>query len=237
MLILYRYKIFKYCASLLLCSCFVISTNAQENAVNDQAGDSVVAQTPFLTGLRVDIDIRPIADFVAVSDIFEYEAAVQFFIRNRYFPVYEIGISGADRETNSGIRYIGDGLFQRIGIDFNMLRPREGSKSTNNMLLAGVRIGFSNFDYRLENIHIKDPYWKKEETKTVTMNNQSKAWFEIVAGIRVEIIKNIFLGWNFRYKNLFGYDEPGSYLPLHVPGYGINTEGVWGFNYIIGYKF
>ncbi len=237
MLTCFRYKIFKFCISLFMCGCFVIATHAQENDENGMAMDSIVSKIPFLTGLRVEADVSPVVGFISGSDIYQYEAAVQFYIRNRYYPVFEMGVSGADRISNSGIRYYGNGTFQRVGIDFNMLRPKEGSKPTNNMLLVGARLGFSNFDYRLENIYISDPYWKTDETRTVIMNNQSKVWFEIVAGIRVEIVKNVFIGWNFRFRNLFGYDEPGNYKPLHVPGYGLNTEGVWGFNYILGYKF
>jgi hypothetical protein len=62
-------------------------------------------------------------------------------------------------------------------------------------------------------------------------------WFEIVAGIRVEIAKNIFMGWTARNKNLIGEDQIGIMSPWFIPGFGKTTGSAWTVNYAIGYKF
>lgn len=226
------YSIFRFFISLLLIVAFVPTVFGQEKAV--VKNDSV----PLLTGIRVEADISPALTLLSGSnEIFSYEAAVQFYIKNRYYPVVEVGYAGADKITTSVIGFKGEGLFYRLGMDFNMLKSKEGSKPTNNMLLLGARLGFTTFQYDLTNINLSDGYWNETVEKDIYDIPGTKMWFEISGGLRVELTKNIFAGWTFRYKNLITTDAIGDYKAWYVPGYGLNTEGVWGFNYLVGYKF
>lgn len=226
------YSIFRFIISLLLFVALMPTVLGQEKA--EEKNDSV----PFLTGIRVEADISPVlALFSTNNEIFSYEAAVQFYIKNRYFPVVEVGFAGADKISTFAMGYRGEGLFYRLGMDFNMLKSKEGSKPTNNMLLLGARLGFTTFKYDLTGIDLSDGYWNETIEKDMYDLPGTKMWFEISGGLRVELTKNIFAGWTFRYKNLITTDAIGDYKAWYIPGYGLNTEGVWGFNYLVGYKF
>ena len=165
------------------------------------------------------------------------EGGVQFDIKGKFFPVFEIGYAGADKLSNNDVMYFSNALFERIGIDFNLSKPKKDALPTNNLILGGVRLGMSNFDYNISNIKITDNYWGGTESPDYSMNTTSKLWFEIVFSVKVEVFKNAYMGWTVRNKNLLGTEIPNEVFPWFIPGYGINKSTSWGFNYMIGYRF
>lgn len=227
------YKTYRYSVSLMLLAVIFVTAFAQENQQ-----DSIVQKVPLITGLRIETDAgSTITGLLSNGETYSYEGAVQLYILNKYYPVIEIGLAGGDKLTGSGIQFRGGGMYYRLGTDFNMMKSREGAKPTNNLLLVGARLGFSNFSYDLHDISFTDKFRKVITAKNMNDINHSAFWFELSGGLRVEIVKNVFLGWNIKYKNLINRSLPGEYYPYYIPGYGINSEGIWGFSYAIGYKF
>ncbi|GAB1415141.1 DUF6048 family protein [Paludibacter sp.] len=207
-------------------------------SVEKENNDST-AKVPIFNSFRVDIDISAIlTSFINGGETFTYEAIVQTEIRNKYYPVFEIGYAGAKKTTSSGMSFDGNSLFYRLGMDFNIVKKKEQKSTNNNFFLVGARIGYTNFDYSLNSAQISGNYWN-ESTVLPELNKKSyNIWYEISAGIRVEMVKNIYLGWNVKIKNMITTVKPGEYKPWYVPGYGTyGDESVWGFNYLIGYKF
>ncbi|MGL5637340.1 MAG: DUF6048 family protein, partial [Bacteroidales bacterium] len=47
---------------------------------------------------------------------------------------------------------------------------------------------------------------------------------QVVAGIRVKMLKNLYLGWNVRYSLLFSTTEQANSRMWFIPGYGINNN-------------
>jgi len=80
-------------------------------------------------------------------------------------------------------------------------------------------------------------YWGDESRCNFNHIAASNAWFEIVAGIRVEIVPKLYMGWTIRNKNRFGEPTPGEFHSYYIPGYGKNKSSNWGVNYAIGYMF
>jgi hypothetical protein len=210
-----------------------ISVIAQENKQ-----DSSVLKVPLITGMRIEADAgSTLIGLLSNGTLYSYEGAIQVYVQNKYYPIFEMGLAGADKVSSSGIHYRGGGLYYRLGTDFNMMKSREGAKPTNNLLLVGARLGFSNFRYDLLDITITDKFRNVSTVKNLNDINQSSLWFEISGGIRVELVRNVFVGWSIKYKDLINRSLPGEYYPYYIPGYGINSEGIWGFSYMIGYKF
>jgi hypothetical protein len=229
------YSIYKYFINLLIVGCAFSSLYGQQvEAVKNDTTKHI-----RYNGFRVDVDVSPIiTSFLNKGEVYNYEAAVQVNLNNKFYPVFEMGYSGASKTTTSDINYQGEALFYRLGLDFNLMKQKESKKKLNNVFLFGGRLGFSNFSYDLTGIQYSDDYWGAGEVIDKKNILATKLWFEIVAGIRVEIAKNIFLGWTVRTKSMLTKDNPGDIKPWHVPGYGINSDsGVWGFNYTLGYKF
>ena len=226
-------KTYKFIIFSLLLAFGVLSVNAQVKKIS---ADTV--SKSWFRGLRIDLDLSPaVTTLLSNSETYSYQAAVQADIMHRYFPIVELGYAGADRIASNNIGFKTNGMFSKIGVDFSLMKQKKDAKPTNNLFLAGVRLGFSNFKYDLTNIVITDNYWN--ETKTLNYLNEPATivWFEIVAGIRVEIIKNIYMGWTVRNKSNLGEKVMGEMTPWYIPGFGKNASSAWGVNYAIGYMF
>lgn len=205
--------------------------------MNKQIADTVV-KTVF-RGLRLEVDLSPVVNnLVNNGERFSYEAGLYADLKHKYFPAIEIGFAGADKLTSEAIGFKTSGMFARVGVDLNLMKPKKDKLPTNNIFYAGVRFGFSPFNYSITNVKVPNNYWGENITQNFPNQSSTKLWFEIVAGMRVEVSRNIYMGWTVRNKNLLGQDVPGEIQPWYIPGFGIKGEGKnWGVNYAIGYKF
>ncbi len=231
MLTILKQHIFRYLISLVL-----FATVSMLKAQTPK--DSTKTKVDFFQGLRVDVDISPIVTtLLSAGETYSFEGAVQTKILGKYFPIVEAGFAGANKTTFENINFKTSGAFLRVGTDFNVFKEKNSEKKYTNYFLVGARLGFSTFGYDLNNITVTDDYWK--ETKTYNYNNQIavKVWLEIVASLRVEIFKNVYLGWTIRNKNMLTNDQAGKISPWYVPGFGINNTSLWGVNYALGYRF
>lgn len=217
---------------------FVLLLNLSNIGAQEKKTEEKEAKPALLNGLTVQLDIASLAyDFISNGETYSSEASVQADLKHKYFPIVEIGFGGADKVTGDNIGFKTNGLFGRVGLDLNLLKQKEGAKPTNNLFLAGVRLGFTNFLYDISNVTISDDYWGTNEVLNYDNQSATKVWYEIVAGVKVEVIKNIYMGWTVRTKNLLNQDVEGKISPWYIPGFGVNTSNTWGFSYSIGYRF
>ncbi len=224
-------RTFVFISSLIVCM-FSVGIDAQKTKKPE------VDQTPFFNGITIQADVAStISSVLSGGEIYSYEGSAQVDLKHKFFPVFEIGYGGANKISNNDINFKTNGLFSRIGIDINLLSPKKDEAPTSNLFLAGVRLGMSNFPYSISNAIITDDYWGGSQSINYTNNISTKLWYEIVAGVRVEVTKSVFMGWTVRIRNLLSKDVTGEVSPWYIPGYGTNADNNWGFNYVIGYKF
>ncbi len=192
----------------------------------------------LLQGLTLQVDVAPIANLLLSSgETYSYEAAAQLDLKHQYYPILELGYAGANKTSNDAINFKSNSFFSRIGVDINLLSSKKDEEPTTNLFLAGLRLGICNFDYNISNVKIIDSYWNTSSTFNYPTKNTTRFWYEIVSGVRVEISKNIFMGWTVRIKNPISQDITSDVNPWYIPGFGQNSSTTnWGFNYTIGYK-
>ena len=194
---------------------------------------------PIYHGFTVQVDLASVIIPLFLSNnTYSYEAGIQVDLKHKFFPIVELGMGGANKTTTENIGFATNAPFGKIGIDVNLLKRKKDAKPTNNLFLAGVRMGMTHFNYKITNATITNDYWGG--TEVVDYSNIptcTKVWWEIVAGVRVEVAKNIFMGWNIRTRNLLTQDVDGVVAPWYIPGFGINAANNWGFNYTLGYHF
>jgi hypothetical protein len=202
---------------------------------SNQSVDSV--RSPLWQGVTIEMDVAPVATnlFNDLSS-FRYEAAARFNLSNKYFPVVESGYESRHQQLNSGIDYLGTGMYYKIGVDLSLIKSKF-QHSIHNKFLLGARLGMSGFTYDVTNIPIHNTLNGSASTLDFTDQNHMAYWMEIVAGIRIEVVKRVIMGWSVRTKNPFGEAEAGSIGPWYIPGYGRAGDSVWAFNYTIGYQF
>ncbi len=225
-------NIYIYIISFLVGS-LALNLQAQEKKI---PADSI--KTSWLNGVTVQVDVASLASsFFSNGETYSMEGGVQVDLKHKYYPVFELGFAGANKLSTDNVGFKTSGLYGRLGLDFNLIKQKKDSKPTNNLFLAGLRLGMSHFAYDLTNLVITDNYWGGSQIINYTNQPSTKIWFEVVAGVRVEVVKNIYMGWSVRNKNILSKDAAGKPKPYYIPGFGLNNGTSWGISYIIGYRF
>jgi len=228
-------KISKY---IIFISLLFLSATANLNAQTaENKKDTVKTNKTWFYGIRAEVDMSSFLKSAISKDTYSFEGAVQANVLQSYFPVIEIGFAGANHLANNNIGFKTDGLFGRVGLDFKLLKQKPSEKPVPHLLLAGARLGMSPFAYNISNVEIIDNYWNETQMLDFKGNKTFQVWAEVVASTRVEIFKNIFMGWSVRLKLKFSETKKGPISPWYIPGYGVNNDSHWDFNYSIGYAF
>lgn len=167
-------------------------------------------------GFSVSVDVVGPAMNV-LGDYGQYEAALHINLRDKYFPVVEIGYGQADHtEETTKLTYKTNAPFFRLGADFNVLK----NKHDIYRLYVGARYGFTSYKYDLTSPGVEDPTWGGTtvyEAKDMKCNYH---WLEAGIGVDVKIAGPFHLGWYVRYKQRLSANEGELGKSWYVPGYG-----------------
>lgn len=179
---------------------------------------------PFLAGFAVSTDLVGWVMMASGSTFSQVEIAGRLNLKERVFPLVELGIGTGDREGNSK-----DNVFHtsapyfRVGFDVNANKKR-----TSNRLMVGFRLGFCSFDYDYTGPSLKDPVWGENIPMEMHDMNVKAVWGELSLGFETKIWSFIRLGWNARYKFRFSQKTYEFGEPWYIPGYGPNGTNCWG---------
>ena len=184
----------------------------------------------FFNGIAVGVDVvGPIMK--TASSWGQYEVMGRVNIKETYFPVVEIGRGMCEHiDESTEMRFSTKAPYFRIGCDINCAK----NKLTNNRIFAGVRYGFSSFDYDVSAPDVIDPTWGNVVPFQVHGISGKEHWGEMLFGIESRVCPFLQIGWNLRYKFAFSEDYGEVGKPWYVPGYGRNKNGAFGatFNVI-----
>ena len=122
---------------------------------------------------------------MAVSDYGQYEAALHLNLRDRYFPVVEVGYGKADHtEENTQMSYKTSAPFFRAGMDFNVLK----NKHDIYRLYVGARYAFTSYKYDLASPGVADPVWGGVTPYEVKGAKCNYHWLEAALGVDVKLV-------------------------------------------------
>ena len=137
--------------SLLLLAVATPSVAQERKGIAKQEADTVA----LFRGVAVSADLVGLVQ-LAVSDYGQYEAALHLNLRDRFFPVVEVGYGKADHtEENTQMSYKTSAPFFRAGVDFNVLK----NKHDIYRLYVGARYAFTSYKYDLASPGVEDPVW------------------------------------------------------------------------------
>lgn len=250
-------KILNYSISLTLCLLMSFPLRAQN--VNSSAPPTgtppAAAQKkeadqevhyPLYNGISVGIDLWGPGSRLLGSDFLSAEVGVDVNLKNRFFPIAEIGYGSTDTWSEKGIHYKTGAPYFRIGMDYNALYK----KQHGNMILVGLRYGATSFKYDVEALAINDPIYGGSINNPNLEDNiwggslpfnykgmkGSMQWLEFCAGVRAHIWKELYMGWAIRFKFRMSSSTDVHGDPWYVPGYGKYGGNTMGVIYTITYK-
>lgn len=188
---------------------------------------------PLYNGATVGVDVFGIGSKLFGGDFLSSEIHVNANLKNRFFPVIELGYGMTDTTDDTyNIHYKSSGPYARIGMDYNTM----GKKKSDSFLYVGLRYGFSTFNYDIHSPDLKDLIWGGEVPFNYDGVKSRAQWMEVLLGINVKIIKNFHMGWSIRYKARFSAKEDLNTTPWYIPGYGSNKSTNFGATYSLIYK-
>lgn len=193
--------------------------------------EEVVDSTKWFQGLSVSFDLVGVIQ-KAVSSYGQYEAALRVNMKDRYFPIVELGVGVANHdEEATQIHYETRAPYFRVGIDLNLMK----NKHDIYRLYGGARYGFSSFKFDVSHPPITDPYWGDEVSYGANDVKCTYHWLEAVFGVDAKIWGPVRLGWSVRYRRRLKCSVAEMDNCWYVPGYGREDKSNLGgtFNVII----
>lgn len=188
---------------------------------------------PFFRGVAVSADLVGLG-MVMLSDYGQYEGAVRVNLRDRYFPIIEVGLGKADH-TNyvTNLRYTTSAPYAKIGIDFNLMKD----KHDIYRLYGGIRYAYTSWKYDVESNGVEDPVWGDVAEYGGKDIQCHYHWAEVVFGVDAKIYGPLRLGWSARYRRRISYDNGEMGNSWYVPGYGKNGSSRLGGTFNVTLEF
>ncbi len=183
-------------------------------------------------GVRFGIDLIPFIGFFTDPPMKGYELYLDAEVSDGWYLVAEGGRLKYHK-TEPDYAYRMKGSYLKLGVDHNILGRRADE---NESIFWGLRIAAVDMTHEAEEITIHDDYWGDLNT-SLPPDHLRPFWFEVTVGIKAEVLKNFFMGWNVRGHFLLIYPKE-IMQPYIIPGYG-NAEKNFPvtFNYVLSYRF
>ena len=153
----------------------------------------------------------------AIGDKGQYEAALRVNLKDKYFPVVELGYGMCDHiESTTNIHYKTKAPYGKIGIDFNVMK----NKHDDYRLYIGGRYAYTSFKADYNAPPVTDPFWGDVSEWGEHDMPCTYHWAEAVFGAQAKIWKFVHLGWSLRYRKRIAYSEGEHSKAWYVPGFG-----------------
>lgn len=187
-------------------------------------------------GIRFGTDLSEFVLPLFYPETRGYEFLADFQILDNIFIAGEYGISRIKLDTDSyKFNYDLNGSFIKLGLNRNILKHDDITK--NDLLFVGFRYSFSRFKHKASNINIIDEQWDEviiTETEEISL---SCHYIDLVAGVKTELFKNIYIGWTIRGMIRLKLKSDDIMSPYFIPGFGKGDKNAAiGFNYSIYYR-
>ena len=186
---------------------------------------------PLYNGTFVGLDLYGLGGNVFGSKFTSSEVSVDVNLKNRFFPVLEVGYGKTDDEENS-ISYKSSAPYFRVGMNYNMMFR----KKNMSHLYLGWRYGFSALSYDVKGSALEDDIYSGEVPFESMGEKTNAHWMELLFGIRAQVYKNFLMGWSLRYKAKLSVKENAHSTPWYIPGFGENKSTNFGVTYSLIYK-
>lgn len=218
----------------LAISCLLLLASNPLQAQNKSKKIATEPDTiPLFRGIAVSVDAFG-AGQMLLGDYGQYEAALRINLKDKYFPIVELGYGKADaKDDATNIQYKTSAPYGRIGIDWNLMK----NKHDIYRLYGGVRYGFTSYKYDLMGPEITDPVWGTSGVYEASNISCNYHWAEFVFGVDAKLFGPIRMGWSVRYKRRIAHNDGDLGNTWYVPGFGKQGSSRFGGTFNIAYEF
>jgi len=226
----------------LLCACFLLMTvsplivSAQESIASDTASvrsaKKATQKSPTFTYIRIGIDLSKVASSFLQKqyDVLEFQADV-YYKKDLYFAA-EFG-AGNSLVENNFLTYKSKNTFISLGLDKTFFSKDFRGDFDN--AFVGLRYGVGLINRGEASYTIQDIIWGNTLGR-IPAEHFIAHWLELTGGFRMELMKNIFVGWNIRARTFINPKKFEKLPPSYVAGYGRGDKNSnFGYNFYLLY--
>ncbi len=191
--------------------------------------------------LRLGVDLfQPIISQLD-GDINGLELVGDFQVKENLYISGEIGTLNRNQQSEL-INFKTSGSYIKIGGDFNMYKNWTGM---NNQIYLGVRIANSLYKHNINNyiLFATEQVWEdniiNSGYETGEIKDLNAQWIEFLVGLKVQILKNTYMGFSLRLNRLLSTNSPNKFGVLFIPGFNrVTDDNIFGssFNYTLTYS-
>lgn len=198
--------------------------------------DSIAPKTEKF-GIRVGVDLFKLTRSFYEDDYRGIELVGDYRLTKKYFIAAELG-NESKTVDELNLNFTTEGTYLKVGFDYNAY---ENWLDMENMIYLGLRYGVSSFSQTLNEYQIynSDPYFNEGGISYPgeKFEGLSAQWAEVVAGVKAEVFKNVYVGFSMRLNYLISNNKPESFDNLYIPGFNRTYNGKFGagFNYTVSY--
>jgi len=200
------------------------------------AQDTIRFPINEMKGVRLGIDVSTVPFMIATNlERIGFGLSADMHIKGNFFGVAETGWMKVNLEK-SNYRYDTEGYYGRLGIDYNLLKPRR--PNSNDIFYAGLRYCYATFNHKAQNITVPGYFWRPDATElSMPITALDAQWLELLLGVKTELLKNFYISLTFRLKFLLITPKDNFSTPYLIPGFGNgDSNTVVGINYFLSYN-
>lgn len=227
-------NMYRYFFNIVIFLLSALACNAQDESDTLEKKDEKIQPAQHQLRLNLNVSspfINALTDDSLVKRT-NYEAALDYYLKNEVYLVLEGGV-GTSSINYTDLKYTTRNSFVKIGVDKNMLQrlfPKDW-----DLFFIGVRYGIGFIERNEATFTTNDNFWGVT-TGTIPAKSMMAHWAEVTAGMRVELLKHFFAGYNVRAKFLINDKAFRELPPAFIAGYGkAEKSTVFDFNFYICY--
>ena len=214
--------------SIFVCISFIATAQSDSSTKKINTHD--------FTYFRIGID----ASKMVASSIAKNYNILEFAIDANYKSNLELSTEfgfGTSKVDNQYLNYNSNNVFVRLGIDKNLFSNE--FKGDMDNAFVGIRYAASFINRGEATYNIYNTIYGNTNGQILSSNFLAH-WLELTGGFKMEFKKNIFLGWNVRFKTFINPKKFEQLPPAYVAGYGRGDKNSsFGYNFVtdIIFKF
>lgn len=181
------------------------------------------AQDTLTIPLKIKVGVEASGPAIYYSDrnIKNLEAFVSYDLDEKRAVSFSLG-SLDYKYSQYNYSYANTGMFLRLGMDFNLLKPEKAM----GKYWAGVGLKYGLSSYRsTTSEYTTNNYWGNTTASIPTKTNLGH-FVEVDPGIRAEIFKNFSMGWSVSIRMLVHAGGSKDLRPIYLPGFGNATKTI-----------
>lgn len=199
--------------------------------------DTIIPVKKDRYGVRVGLDLYKLTRGLYDNNYKGIELVGDYRLTKNYYAAAELGSENKTTEDDR-LNTATKGTYLKVGFDYNAY---ENWLDMENIISIGLRGGFSTFSQELNSYKTYNPtpYWGENPwiDSGKKFSGLTAGWIEVVAGVKVKVFNNVFVGFSLRVNTLLFNKQPDGFENLYIPGFNRTYAGNFGagFNYTVTY--